>query len=407
MRKLIKALSVVLTIFCLLIFSAVVYANQVIPNEIFINKTKQIKVSKIYTLEFSKVMQTSKTVSNAKSTDEYKMDVSLLEVIPVKSSKIKVSQRRYVVPSGSLFGIRLYTDGVVIVGTDEVATKNSTINPSKIAGLKQGDIIKKIDGQKITSNAEVSQAVQNSKGKVLKLTVNRGEEILNVDFKPVISTTDGKYKAGLWVRDSSAGVGTITFLDKENKIFAGLGHAVCDIDTGDVMPLLSGDIVSASVNGTYKGKSGSTGELCGVFDNKVLGTLLVNGSRGVYGTVNKVDPKAREMPVAMCYEVKEGPAKIISTIEGNKKQYYDINIDKVYNNSQTSQKNMVIRVTDKNLISKTGGIVQGMSGSPIIQDGMLVGAVTHVFVNNPLKGYAIFAEEMVSTGDTVKQDKNS
>lgn len=405
MRKLIKALSVIATVICVVIFSAVIYANEVIPNEIFIKKTNEIKVSKIFTLQFSKVKQTAKIVSNAKATDEYKMDVSLLEVIPVKSSKITVSQRRYVAPSGSLFGIRLYTEGVIVVGTDEVTTKQNSVNPSKDAGLQQGDIILKVDGVKITSNAEISQAVQNSKGKVLKLTVKRNQETLTLEFQPAKSAMDGKYKAGLWVRDSSAGVGTITYIDKENKIFGGLGHAVCDVDTGEIMPLSSGDIVSARVNGTFKGKSGTTGELCGVFDNKVLGTLLINGSKGVYGNLNSVNGNLKEMPVAMCYEVKEGPAKIISTIEGQKAKFYDINIVKVYNNNKTSEKNMIIEVTDKELIKKTGGIVQGMSGSPIIQNDMLVGAVTHVFVNNPKKGYGIFAEEMLNTGDTLKQDK--
>lgn len=401
MRKIIKGLSALIAILCIMIFSVIIYADKIIPNEIFINKTKEIKLSKIFTVQFEKSEQTAKIVSNAKSLDEYQMNVSLLEVIPVKSSKIMVTERRYVVPSGSLFGIRLYTNGVVVVGTDEVATKDALINPAKEAGLQQGDIIVKVDGEKISSNAQISQAIQNSDGKVLKFSIMRNKKEKTLNFKPVLSSTDNKYKAGLWVRDSSAGVGTITFIDKQSKSFAGLGHAVCDIDTGEIMPLSSGDIVSASVNGTYKGKSGTTGELCGVFDNKVLGTLLVNGSTGVYGSLKTIDQSQKEIPVAMSYEVKEGPAQIISTINQKETKTYDIYIEKIYHYNNNSNKNMVIRVTDKELLEKTGGIVQGMSGSPIIQDGMLVGAVTHVFVNNPEKGYAIFAEEMINTMDKV------
>ena len=318
MQKFIKSISVTASVLCFAIFSMMVYADETIPNEIFIKPSDRITVNKMFTVEYSKVNQASKTVSNAQSTDEYTMEVSLLNTIPLKSSKITVTQRKYVVPSGSLFGIRLYTDGVVIVGTDDVATKNATINPAKVAGLQQGDIVKTINGKKINTNSEVSQAIQNSQGKTLKFLVDREGEKLVLNFTPVLSQTDGKYKAGLWIRDSSAGVGTITYLDKENLIFAGLGHAVCDIDTGEIMPLLSGDIVAASVNGAYKGSKGTTGELCGVFDNKVLGTLLINGSTGVYGSLNSVDKTLKEIPVAMRHEIQTGPAQIIATVQGNK-----------------------------------------------------------------------------------------
>ncbi|MEG1550901.1 MAG: SpoIVB peptidase [Oscillospiraceae bacterium] len=402
MQKLFKAISVVSFFICVIIFSAMFYAQKVIPNEMFVSAKQDLKLNKLYSLEYSKMNNETKAVSTGQSNDEYKLDVSLLDVIPVKSAKITVTQRRYVVPSGSLFGIRLYTDGVVIVGTDDVETKAATINPAKLAELQQGDIVKAINGKKICTNSDLSQEIQNSQGKPLEFLVDRNGEEIVLNFTPALSKADGKYKAGLWIRDSSAGVGTITFIDKENAIFAGLGHAVCDIDTGGIMPLLSGDIVSASVNGAYKGSKGTTGELCGVFDNKVLGTLLINGSTGVYGSLIAVDNTLKEMPVAMRYEIQKGPAQIIATVDGNKPQNYDIKITHIYQNSDLNEKNMTIEVTDKRLIEKTGGIVQGMSGSPIIQNGMFVGAVTHVFVNNPLQGYAIFAENMINTEDTLK-----
>ncbi|MDR0314420.1 MAG: SpoIVB peptidase [Oscillospiraceae bacterium] len=403
MQKTIKVISASASVLCFMIFAAVIYANYAIPDEIFIRQTSDIKLDKPFTLSFIQKDSAAKAVSSSNSSDEYQLDVSLMDVIPVKSSKITVTKRRYVVPSGRLFGIRLYTDGVVVVGIDDVKTETATVNPAKNAGLQQGDIIKEVDNKKISSNLELSQAISKSKGNALEMLVQRNDEVLKIQFTPARSYTDGKYKAGIWIRDSSAGVGTITYLDRSNMLFAGLGHAVCDIDTGEIMPLLSGDIVAATVKGAYKGSSGNTGELCGVFENEVLGTLLKNGSTGVYGRLNYVEKNLKEIPVAMRYETKIGPAQIMATVDGNQSEFYDIKITHIYHNSETGEKNMTIEVTDEDLINKTGGIVQGMSGSPIIQDGMLVGAVTHVFVNNPLQGYAIFAENMINTGDSLNR----
>ena len=194
----------------------------------------------------------------------------------------------------------------------------------------------------------------------------------------------------------------LTFYDPESRIFAGLGHAICDVDTGEEMPLLAGDIVDAHINGCYKGTKGAAGELCGVFGSQVMGTLMVNGNTGVYGFMNASSAlTGKAVPVALRYEVKTGPAQIIATVDGKTPQYYDVEITKIYSGPDTQVKNMIVEVTDEALIQKTGGIVQGMSGSPIIQNGMLVGAVTHVFVNNPLQGYGIFAENMLHTAENV------
>jgi len=215
--------------------------------------------------------------------------------------------------------------------------------------------------------------------------------------RPVQSAVDGKYKVGIWVRDSSAGIGTLTFFEKKTGIFAGLGHAVCDVDTGEIMPLAGGEAVEADIKGSYRGESGAPGELCGVFKNAVIGTLLLNNDTGVYGQVSALRYENKQLPVAMSYEISTGSAQIIAEVNGDGEKYYDVEITKIYPNSDSHQKNMVIRVTDAELKKETGGIVQGMSGSPIIQDGMLVGAVTHVFVNNPEQGYAVFAQAMIDT----------
>ena len=215
---------------------------------------------------------------------------------------------------------------------------------------------------------------------------------------PARSKVDSKFKAGLWVRDSSAGIGTVTFYDRKNGIFAGLGHAVCDVDTGEELPISGGDAVNAAVKGCYKGKDGSPGELCGVFAPGEIGELYENCGIGVYGAFSEL-PKTGEMPVAIVDEVKTGKAQIISTVDADGPQYYDIEITKIY--TKSGQRNMIIEVRDKRLIEKTGGIVQGMSGSPIVQNGMLVGAVTHVFINDPLKGYAIFAQTMAEEAERI------
>lgn len=401
MRKFFKALSMLASLVCIVIFALVISADKKFPNKVYIAEKDSLNLGGVYTLKVNKnlkVSYTAKNLDNSKVSNEYKAEISLLNIIPVKSSDVIVTQRHYVIPGGDLFGIRLYTDGVLIVGMDDVTTKRETVNPAKEAGLQQGDVIKAVDGKKVIRNAEFSSAVKNCNGKSLELLILRDDKTIVVKFTPALSDVDDRYKAGLWVRDSSAGIGTITYYDREDMIFAGLGHAVCDVDTGEIMPLLDGDIVAASVNGSYKGSSGVTGELCGVFENKILGTLLINGPTGVYGTLNSIDSNKKEVPVAMSYEVKPGKAKIISTIDGDTPKYYDIKIIDI-NNNNSNEKNMTIEITDKELIKKTGGIVQGMSGSPIIQNGMLVGAVTHVFVNNPLQGYAIYAENMIKTSD--------
>ena len=339
---------------------------------------------------------------NGGGAEAYNVDVRLFNVIPVKSAHVTFSQREYVALGGNAFGIRLYTDGVIVVKTDSVETKNGTVNPSREAGLKEGDAIRSIDGQAVSRNEEVADILASSCGRTLDLEIVRGDDVFHVDFKTVLSDTDGKYRAGLWVRDSTAGIGTMTFYDPESGIFGGLGHAVCDVDTGELMPLSDGDIVDAKITGCYKGSSGTAGELCGTFNSDAVGDLLTNGTTGVYGRLYHPDASAKTYPVALSREVQTGAAQIIATVDGTQPQYYDVEIKRTYSNDDEKQKNLVIAVTDPELIEKTGGIVQGMSGCPIIQNGMFVGAVTHVFLNDPLQGYGIYAENMLETAKEVE-----
>ena len=396
MKKCIRVFSAV----CFFLSGAVLMLMMIgyarIPDEMTVNEFDEINVGKTYVCQALSSGSTALT-----SEDSYVTSVKLFNIFPVKNAKVTVTKRRYVVPGGNVFGIRLYTRGVMVIRIDEVTTPSGNVSPGKEAGLKEGDMIISADGVQITRNTELSSAFASSGGKSLELVIERNGEERIVKFVPV-QADDSTYKGGLWIRDSTAGIGTVTWYDRSNGIFAGLGHAVCDVDTGEIMPLSGGDAVEADVKGCYKGKSGSAGELCGIFSGGTIGNLYVNSDTGVYGVMNSYNVKSSVLPVALRQEVKTGAVQIICTVDENGPQYYDAEITKLYTNGD-SQRNMTVRITDSALLEKTGGIVQGMSGSPIIQDGMLVGAVTHVFIDDPTEGYGIFAENMTDTAQKLEE----
>ena len=369
-----------------------------IPDEMTVSEFDRINVGKTYVCQA--LNNNSRALTNCK--DEYVTSVKLFNIFPVKNTKVTVTQRKYVTPGGTVFGIRLYTRGVMVIRIDEVTTPSGNRSPGKEAGLKAGDMIISVDGVEITRNKELSSAFASSDGKALKLIIERNGETKAISFTPVLSD-ESTYKGGLWIRDSTAGIGTVTWYDSSNGIFAGLGHAVCDVDTGEVMPLSGGDAVEATIKGCYKGTAGTAGELCGIFSSGTIGNLYVNSSTGVYGIMNSCDMNSAVLPVAIKQEVKTGEARIICTVDESGPQYYSAEITKVMTNTSDNQRNLTIKITDESLIEKTGGIVQGMSGSPIVQNGMLVGAVTHVFVDDPTEGYGIFAENMLETAKEVNE----
>jgi len=392
MRSFLKSLSVCAFLCCCAVFGMIGYAELTIPDEYNLMAGDALPISSPYTVVYGDAEAVC-----AAETARYGAQVRVLNVIPVKELKVTTQKRAYVVPLGTAFGIKLYTRGVVVVKTDEVATVAGIVNPAAEAGIRSGDVITAVDGRRVESNGDVSGAFSASEGRELTLSIVRENEEMDVRLRAARSAIDGKYRVGIWVRDSSAGIGTLTFYDRSTGNFAGLGHAVCDVDTGRIMPLSGGEAVNAVIKGSYKGESGTPGELCGVFGSRVLGTLTLNSETGVYGKAMGMTCSEKQIPVAMSYEIKTGPAQIIAEINDQGAKYYDVEITKIFQNTDAHQKNMVVKVTDSGLISETGGIVQGMSGSPIVQNGMLVGAVTHVFVNNPLQGYAIFAQTMVDT----------
>jgi stage IV sporulation protein B len=382
-----------------MIYSAIFVGEKTIPDNITVIENEDINISSVlgmnlyslgYENQFDAVMKTSNVPQKATK-------VKFLNIIPVKDTVIKNAKRQYVIPGGELFGIKLYTDGVIIVDFEEIETETGKICPAKIANLKVGDIVKSVNKINVTSSSHFSKLLQESKGEKMQISVLRNEKIINVTFETILEKDSGKYRAGLWVRDSTAGLGTVTFYNKISNTFAGLGHPIYDIDTNEIMPMKSGVMAEVTLSGLNKSSFGKVGELCGILTGGENGVLFLNDVTGIYGY--SVSDKTTQIPVAVRTEIKEGKADIICTVNDSGPQIYEVEITKIYSNSLSVNKDMVIKVTDDNLLNITGGIVQGMSGSPIIQNGMLVGAVTHVFVNNPKQGYAIFAERMLETSN--------
>ncbi|MBD5081469.1 MAG: SpoIVB peptidase [Ruminococcaceae bacterium] len=322
-----------------------------------------------------------------------KMTLMLYGIFPIKDITVSKVDAPSLIPSGEPFGLKMLTDGVIVTDYGSVETPLGSLSPAKESGLQVGDIIVKVNNREINTGDELTKAVQKD-GKEIKLTVIRKGETITLTVTPKQSRTDGLYKLGIWTRDSCAGIGTLTYYDPSNNSFGGLGHSVCDSDTGELLPLLSGEKVPVCINSVVKGVNGSPGELCGSFMSSTSsGSILLNTDCGVFGFSDKL-PKNSSIPLGFKQDIEIGDAEIMTTVEGMTPKSYSITIEKVNYNSESSVKNMVIRITDKELLSKTGGIVQGMSGSPIIQNGRIVGAVTHVFVNDVTRGYGIFAENM-------------
>lgn len=409
MRSLIRIIFGLCAALCTLIFSLILFGNAKIPDNLITVEDEVYETPEIFGISVfnSETENEVGVVMGTARASQKKTEIKLLNIIPVKDAKITNTKREYVIPGGEVFGIKFYTDGIIVVGTDAIKTENGNENPAESAGLLIGDIIKSVDGVKVTEISDLKKHLEKSNGENLVFEIERNSNPLKVNFRCVKEKLSGKYKAGLWVRDSTAGLGTVTFYSCENKAFGGLGHAVCDVDTEEIMPMSQGEMVEAYVNGIYKSSKGNIGELCGVLTGKVIGELNTNCETGVYGITNSGISKFEKLPVAVRSEVKEGDVQIICSVDKSGPRYYNAKIVKIYSNSPSVNKDMIIEITDNVLLEKTGGILQGMSGSPIIQNGMLVGAVTHVFVNNPKQGYAIFAEKMIETSESQKSDLSS
>ncbi|MBR2354740.1 MAG: SpoIVB peptidase [Clostridia bacterium] len=302
-----------------------------------------------------------------------------------------------VYPGGVPFGVKFLTEGIIIVGFAEVTSAGHTVCPAKQAGLCIGDVILKINGTSVDSANRLAQILKESQATPLTVVYKRNGKEATTTVTPVYSDAEDRYTTGLYLRDSGAGIGTVTFVIPKTCAFAGLGHGICDAHTGDLLPIQRGSVVDVTISGVVRGLSGSPGEVKGYFASGKTGTLLGNTHCGVYGVLARLPEKLPSEPISLGLrdEITEGRAYIYSMLDSDCPQKYEIEISEIRRDS-TDNKSFTVKVTDKALISKTGGIIQGMSGSPIIQNGKLVGAVTHVLINDPTTGYGIFIENMLN-----------
>ncbi len=393
MKKAIRIIDGIFALCLIIIYSFIVFGNIVLPDKIEAYSTKKIEYKSVYSVENNSLYQVD--YQNNSKVSPVENDIKLLGIIPVKTTSIIQSKPKKVSVSGESFGIKLYTDGVIIVGIRDVETDKGKCNPAKEAGLEKGDIIIEINGKKVYSADSVTNILNDNNGKDYKITVKRNGNYKEFLLKPAYSSSQGCYKVGLWVRDSTAGVGTITYYDKSNNTVSALGHPITDVDTNEIMPILDGEAVRATVTKIYKSKAGEAGSLCCEFTNDIIGTLKKNCQSGIYGKYTCTLKNTYEYEVASPNEIVRGPVQILCTIDSGKAKFYNAQISRISYRENKKGKNMVVKITDERLLEKTGGIVQGMSGSPIIQNGKLVGALTHVIVDSPEKGYAIFAQDMV------------
>lgn len=343
------------------------------------------------------------TASGAAGT--YAVQYRLFDLLPVKTARAESYRHLSVYVGGMPFGVKFFTDGVTVVGFSDVECDGRTVNPAREAGVRQRDIITHVDGRKLADATALSEAVEASGGRPLSLSLLRGGKTVSVTVTP--ARTDGTYKTGVLVRDSGAGIGTVSFILPENNYFAGLGHGICDTDTGALVPICRGTVVDVNISGITKGQSGAPGEIRGFFTPRRTGTLLGNTECGVYGILSELphDCPHETVPIALKDDLKEGEAYILCTLDEGGIGRYSVTISNVNRNAEGG-KCFTVTVTDPVLLEKTGGIVQGMSGSPILQDGKLVGAVTHVLVSDPTTGYGIFIENMLNAAQ-IPQERAS
>lgn len=328
-----------------------------------------------------------------------KLRLNLFGNIKIKDVNVDVVPKTKVIPIGTAIGMKLYTKGVLVVGMSQIKDANDEKKrPYENSGIEQGDTIIAINNNEVSNTNELIEEVNNSNGNAITVKYEKNNETLETSITPVKSGNE--YKLGLWVRDAAAGVGTLTFYEPNTNSFMALGHGISDIDTEKIVDIASGELITASILTIKKGVKGTPGEIRGTIENgNNIGKIGKNTNLGVYGTVTNKNylniSGMEEMEVATRSEIQEGKAQIICQLDNNGRKTYEIEIEKIYLANNTDNKSMLIKVTDKELLEKTGGIIQGMSGAPVIQNGKFVGAVTNVLVNDPTQGYAIFGDMMI------------
>lgn len=394
-KKVIKYLGIITA--PIFILALITYLNyRILPDKIYLNDTESVSNISIFN---------SNKINKAKFSSN-KVKFNLLGLIPLKSVPVQKVSDLEVYPGGTSVGVRLTTEGVLVVGFSEIETAEGiNESPAKLAGIELGDIILKVNDQSIEGSKDLISKVRAANSENVKLDIKRNGELISKSI--ILLKESNEYKMGLWVRDSTAGIGTLTFYHKDTETFGALGHPITDGDTNKSFTIKKGDLLRSSVLSVRRGERGTPGELKGLFlnENESIGNISKNTESGIYGDAytSLINPSFNKpIPVGFRSEIVEGPAKIITTIGDGGPKEYQIEIAKLLPQEKAGPKSMLIKITDEELLQKTGGIVQGMSGSPIIQNGKLVGAVTHVLINKPELGYGIYIEWMLEDAGILK-----
>ncbi|MGN0493560.1 MAG: SpoIVB peptidase [Acutalibacteraceae bacterium] len=406
MRVLSKSVFYIFLIFDIFVFSVIAYLDATVSENYKIKKgdilsfETSIPITAVY--EGTRLSQSGKTDNIG---EQFDVDLKAFGIIPFSTVNVEVVDELHVAVLGTPFGMKLYTEGVLVIDLTSVETETGILKPAEAAGIKKGDYIVSVDGKKVSTNEELSAAVEASAGNVMKFEIKRNGKTRIICFCAAVSKETGNYKIGLWVRDSSAGIGTLTFYSPASGVVCGLGHGVCDEDTGELLKLNSGELVTAEIIGIEKGNSGSPGQLKGKFTYSTLGAIDCNVENGVYSLLQGSINLSNLTEIALKQEIKDGDAQILCTVNGNTPKLYSCRVKKRTSSYLSPTQNLIITVTDEELLNQTGGIVQGMSGSPVLQNGKLIGAVTHVLIDDPTSGYGIFAENMLQSAQGVAENQ--
>ena len=393
----------ILTILVLLSIFVYISSIESIPENIVIFEGEKLnlKIAVGLSLDDYETELTASNINNKKisTTGSNNLQLSLFGNIKIKNVSVDVIPKTTVIPIGSSIGMKLYTKGVLVVGMSQIDTDNNTKEkPYENSGIEKGDTIIEVNNNEIGNTDELIEEVNNSNGEAISIKYVRNNQTMQTSITPVKS--DNEYKIGLWVRDAAAGVGTVTFYEPSTGKFAALGHGITDIDTEQIVEIANGELVTANIISINKGEKGKPGEIRGTIDNGYeIGDIYRNTNFGVYGTLKNTKylsiDTSKEMEVATREEIQEGEATILCQLDNSGPKEYKIEIEKIYISNNEDNKSMLIKITDETLIEKTGGIIQGMSGAPIMQNGKFIGAITNVLVNDPTQGYAIFGDMMI------------
>lgn len=402
-RKVAGALMALLTLW--MVFSPTSRALRALPATYRLAVGQRFEVhmgAAVLSSQDEQLVSSAHNTLSARETGETEVTANLFGLFPLGRVRVNVDQELRLIPGGQAVGVALATKGVLVIGVSDVAGQS----PAQAAGLKPGDVIEDIDGQEVKNSEHLSALVASAEGKSLRITYRREGAARTTQLTPLQDAASGLWRMGAWVRDSTAGVGTLSYYNPADKTYGALGHAINDGDTGKLLPVKLGSLLQADIVDVRRGQKGTPGELRGSFlrQQVVLGSIESNTPLGIYGSMEKAPESSlypQGLPVGYRETVKVGPAQILSTIDGQGVKAYDVQITHVARQATPAQKSMVIKVTDPELLEKTGGIVQGMSGSPILQNGRIIGAVTHVFVDDPTQGYGLYIEWMLATAQTV------